>query len=82
MSTEIFSLDIIILYINPVYDEIRIKTINNDANSFVIYNVLVIKVLEGTLSEDKKIPFKQYSKGIYFLKLKNKQTIKFIKKII
>ena len=64
---------------NPVKDEIKIKTIHNDAQAFVIYNVLGIKVLEGTLSENKKIPFKQYSKGIYFLKLNNKQTIKFIK---
>ena len=79
LSTENFTVDNAVLYPNPINDEINIKAINSDAKAFVIYNVLGIKVLEGVLNESKKISFKDFSKGVYFLKLNNQQKIKFIK---
>lgn len=47
---------------------------------YKIYNILGLEVKGGTISNQEKIVVEEFSNGIYFLKLKNVDTIKFIKK--
>ena len=79
LSIENFTTDTVILYPNPVGDEIKIISTTKDAKAFVIYNAIGVKVLEGILNINKEIPFKQFAKGVYFLKLNNQQKLQFIK---
>jgi hypothetical protein len=78
LSIENFTHDNVVLYPNPIADKIKIIATNNDAKAFVIYNILGAKILEGVVHENKNIPFKQFIKGIYFLKLDKEEKIKFI----
>lgn len=63
---------------NPSIDYITILNLNTDTN-YVIYNVLGKKVNSGKLKPGSKIQILKLEEGIYFLKLENYKTLKFIK---
>ncbi|MBC2846053.1 BspA family leucine-rich repeat surface protein [Winogradskyella flava] len=66
------------LYPNPTTDYIRVKNLNTQDN-YAIYNILGKRVDAGQLLTDSKISIAQLEKGIYFLKLENYKTLRFIK---
>jgi len=67
------------IYPNPSYDFIQISGLVK-INTFTIYNALGAKVVNGNVSENEQIDIKNLTTGLYFLKLNNGNTIKFIKK--
>ncbi|WP_282043130.1 BspA family leucine-rich repeat surface protein [Winogradskyella flava] len=72
------SLQNVTLYPNPTTDYIRVKNLNT-RDMYTIYNVLGKRVDAGQLLTDSKISVAQLEKGIYFLKLENYKTLRFIK---
>ena len=66
------------LYPNPSKDIIQVSNLTKTMN-FKIYNTLGVKVLDGELSEDGFIKIKHLNKGLYFLNLENRSSLKFIK---
>lgn len=67
------------LYPNPVSDTFEISGIIDNQN-YTIYSVLGTKIQTGTVSKNQKIDVKNFSNGIYVLKLENGESIKFVKK--
>lgn len=63
---------------NPAKNFININNLQNGEKYF-IYNTLGEKVSEGTASPNKKINVNYLNEGLYFLKLENLTTLKFIK---
>jgi len=78
LSTERFKNNKLLLYPNPVVDELKMEGLQN-TKAYLIYNALGVKVLEGILDENKSIRVKQLAKGTYFLALDSKEKIQFIK---
>lgn len=66
------------LYPNPSNNSIYISGLKQ-LESFTIYNMLGNKVSDGNVSNNEKIDIHNLNKGIYFLKFKNGNTLKFIK---
>nr|WP_315202784.1 ubiquitin-like protein [uncultured Flavobacterium sp.] len=66
------------IYPNPSYEFIQISGLTNTEN-YKIYNVLGEEVLNGEISESKKIDIKNLRQGVYFLKFERGNTFKFIK---
>lgn len=66
------------LYPNPVDDSLFIFPNRYSEESYVIYDLSGKKVQEGIV-ESGKLPVKQLVSGIYFFKLTNHNSIKFIK---
>lgn len=66
------------LFPNPTTDYLQISGLKNTEN-YRIYNVIGLEVSKGTISIDEKINVKNYFNGLYFLKLENGNTIKFVK---
>jgi len=66
------------LYPNPSKDFIIIKGIDKDAN-YTIFDNLGKMINSGVVSENKKIEIKNLMNGLYFLRVDNGQTFKFIK---
>lgn len=67
------------LYPNPASGYIQISGLKSNEN-FVICNLLGTSVLNGTITNNKKIDIKNFPSGLYFLKLQKGNTIKFLKK--
>ncbi|WP_370225546.1 T9SS type A sorting domain-containing protein [Mesoflavibacter sp.] len=72
----------IAVYPNPSSNYIQIlgHEKNKEETSFSIYNINGAKVKNGIIKENEQIDIKDFSNGIYFLKLDNKNAVKFIKK--
>ena len=66
-------------YPNPSSDFIQISGLTNTVN-YSAFNALGAKVSTGTISNNEKINIQNLTNGLYFLKLENGNTIKFIKK--
>jgi Concanavalin A-like lectin/glucanases superfamily/Secretion system C-terminal sorting domain len=66
------------LFPNPATEFLIISGLTK-TEAYKIYNVLGIKVNVGIISNNGKINIQSLTKGIYFLKFKNGNTIKFIK---
>lgn len=66
------------LFPNPATSNISISGLK-ESNDYGIYNVLGKSVLKGTMLKDESINIDKLSNGLYFLKLKDRETIKFIK---
>ncbi|WP_366183570.1 T9SS type A sorting domain-containing protein [Flavobacterium ovatum] len=66
------------LYPNPANSYIEIKGLTNP-ETVNVYSILGVKVLEKTINVDDKIIIKNFSNGLYFLKFKNGNTLKFLK---
>jgi hypothetical protein len=79
VSIEAFENNGIKLFPNPAAGYIQISGLKSNEN-FVIYNLLGTPVFNGTIFNNKKIDIKNFPSGLYFLKLQNGNTIKFLKK--
>ncbi|WP_438962433.1 T9SS type A sorting domain-containing protein [Nonlabens sp.] len=75
---DINALNELKLYPNPTSDMIQITGLNEAVN-FSVYNVLGAQVIEGTISQNESIDVENFTDGVYFLKLENGKTYKFIK---
>ena len=60
-------------------DFIQISSLFKSSN-YRIYNSLGIEISHRIISANKKIDIKSLANGLYFLKIENSKTIKFIKK--
>ena len=81
LSTNNFALSPISLYPNPVVSVLNLNINSNLVNQpYVIIDGLGRVVLNGKLNEvENTINVEQLSKGIYYLKLSDNNSIKFIK---
>ncbi|QCE40030.1 T9SS type A sorting domain-containing protein [Psychroserpens sp. NJDZ02] len=80
LSTAAFS-DVknkINIYPNPSQNQIKISGINT-LEPYTIYNAIGKEISKGKVSKNEEIDIKAFSKGLYFLKLDNGNTLKFIK---
>ncbi|REE24853.1 putative secreted protein (Por secretion system target) [Winogradskyella pacifica] len=66
------------LYPNPSKTNIQVSGLINSQN-YKIYGANGIEILNGTLSNNKKINIENLANGFYLLALENGNTIKFIK---
>ena len=66
------------IYPNPATERITISGLKNKER-FGIYNLLGAEMLTGALIDNGEIEIKRFSNGLYFLKLDNGTTLKFIK---
>lgn len=66
------------IYPNPTTDYISVSSLKQQED-YIVYNVLGMNVLRGTLSNNTKIDVSHLINGMYFLKIKNSNIIKFIK---
>jgi hypothetical protein len=64
---------------NPSTSFIKTTGLNQPMN-YEIYDLIGSRVLEGIISDNNEISVQHFKKGIYFLKIENNQTIRFIKK--
>ncbi len=65
------------LYPNPVSDFFQVSGITQPEN-YKIFNLLGAEVGNGILSDNKKIDTRDLNSGMYFLKMENHSTLKFI----
>jgi hypothetical protein len=66
------------VYPNPANSYVTISGLVDTVN-YSVYNVLGAEIRTGSTTSDQKIDIQNLSKGTYFIKLENKNTIKFIK---
>jgi hypothetical protein len=66
------------VYPNPANGYVTISGLVDTVN-YSVYNVLGAQIRTGSTTSDQKIDIQNLSKGTYFIKLENKNTIKFIK---
>ncbi|WP_299547600.1 leucine-rich repeat domain-containing protein [Seonamhaeicola sp.] len=66
------------LYPNPVKDRMRISGLKQP-ETYAIYNVIGKHVAGGSVQNENPIHMSTLTNGLYFLKLKNGNTLKFIK---
>lgn len=74
----LISNDNIQLYPNPASNVISISGLTQERN-YSIINTLGQEVKEGKISNDQKINIAELNRGVYFIKLDDSRTIKFIK---
>ncbi len=65
------------LYPNPAKEAIRISGIEDE--NYIIYNLMGAQVARGSVSDHQEINVRDLVQGVYFLKLENGNTIKFVK---
>lgn len=70
--------DGIVLYPNPTSNFIEISSLI-ESEKYRIYTSLGAEVGHGVVTANKKIEIKNLKSGLYFLKLENSKTFKFIK---
>jgi hypothetical protein len=70
--------NIISLFPNPSSNFIQLSGLTKTEN-YKMYNVLGAEVKQGEVFENEKINTSDLTKGVYFLKLENGNTIKFVK---
>lgn len=68
----------ITIFPNPSTEFIQFSGLSKKEN-YTIYNTLGIEMNRGIISDNEQIEVKNYSNGLYFLKLENGNTIKFVK---
>lgn len=79
LSTDDIEFDKTIrIYPNPSTEFIQVSGLS-ETESYLVYSVLGTEITSGIISNNEKIDIKNYSNGLYFLKLENGNTIKFIK---
>ena len=67
------------LFPNPASEYIYISGLQSHAD-YTIYNLSGSSFLNGSISNNERIDIKNFPAGLYFLKLFNENTIKFVKK--
>ncbi len=75
---ELSSVTKVRLFPNPSADFIQISGLKEN-EEYTIYNILGAKIKNGTISENDQIDIRDFTIGLYFLKLRNKSIIKFLK---
>ncbi|WP_452225994.1 T9SS type A sorting domain-containing protein [Lacinutrix cladophorae] len=75
---ELSSITNVRLFPNPSTDFIQISGLKEN-EEYTIYNILGEKIKNGTISESDKIDIRDFTTGLYFLKLRKKSIIKFLK---
>lgn len=79
LSTNEFELDNKVkLFPNPSSEFIRVSGLTTTVN-YSIYNILGKQVKDGSISNQEEVQIKNLNSGLYFLRLDNGNTIKFIK---
>ncbi|REG87880.1 T9SS type A sorting domain-containing protein [Winogradskyella sediminis] len=63
---------------NPSSEFIKISNLKSKA-SYSVYNILGANIKSGSVSENETIDIRDLTEGVYFLKINNRNTIKFIK---
>lgn len=66
------------LYPNPISDFIQISGLLQKEN-YSIYTITGSRILNGNISNQENIDIRNFTKGFYFLKFDNGNTIKFLK---
>ena len=66
------------LYPNPSNQQVQLFGLKSDEN-YRIYNVIGVEVKKGLTSNNEQIDIRDFTNGLYFLKLDIGSTIKFIK---
>lgn len=81
LSTDQFSLtkNKIKIHPNPSHNYIIIDGLVNE-QSFEIYNILGVKVIDGFVEKNKEIQISNLQNGIYLIKTGNGEALRFIKK--
>ena len=79
LSNNDFDLRTLKVYPNPTFNFITVSGLTETEN-YTIFDILGKKITKGTISNSEKINVKTLKNGIYFLKFKNANTIKFVKK--
>lgn len=70
--------DVIIVFPNPANSFLQVSGLIT-TGAYKIYDVSGRQVQKGTISEAKEISIKNLARGIFFLNLKNRDVLKFIK---
>jgi hypothetical protein len=79
LNTNEFELDNKVnLFPNPSSEFIQFSGLTTKVN-YTIYNILGKEVKNGIISNQEKVEVKNLNNGLYFLRLDNRNTIKFIK---
>ncbi len=79
LSTNYLEKELVIkLFPNPATTNISITGLS-ERSSYNVYDVVGKPILKGTLLNGNSINIENLSSGLYFLKLKNREAIKFIK---
>ncbi|EGV43581.1 T9SS type A sorting domain-containing protein [Bizionia argentinensis JUB59] len=79
ITTHIETVTQLNLYPNPSNEYIIISGLNKSEN-YVIYNTIGTEIGNGIISKQENINIQNLTNGLYFLKLKNGSTFKFLKK--
>jgi len=66
------------LFPNPSTHYIQLSNLKNKEN-YSIYNILGTEINKGTISAHEQIDINELTNGLYFLKIENGSTFKFIK---
>ncbi|WP_218597741.1 T9SS type A sorting domain-containing protein [Polaribacter sp. NJDZ03] len=64
---------------NPSSNFLNISGLNK-SEDYIIYDIIGKKIINGTIAHNHKINILHLANGLYFLKINNKDIIKFIKK--
>ncbi len=78
-SKKKISQEKISIFPNPCTDYIQAAGLNQD-QYYEIFDVIGSKMAQGSLEKNKIIEIKDLKKGIYFLRLENGESIRFMKK--
>lgn len=76
---NIESIEKFTLFPNPSSELIKVSGLKENEN-YRIYNVLGTEIKSGIVSNNEQIDIRNFTKGVYFLKFDNANTIKFIKR--
>lgn len=67
------------IYPNPSTNFIQITGLRSTIN-YEIFDIIGSKIGQGTIEKNKRIEVDKLKKGIYFIRLGNKESIRFLKK--
>jgi len=80
LGTDNFELENTIkLFPNPSNEFIQVSGLTTKVD-YTIYNILGEEIKKGIISDEEEIDVKNLNSGLYFLRLDNRNTIKFMKK--
>ncbi|MFT4968385.1 MAG: hypothetical protein ACI9O4_000113 [Chitinophagales bacterium] len=65
------------IYPNPALNYIQVAGLTK-TEAYIIYDILGKELTEGTISNSEKVDIQDLSNGVYFLKIGNVKSIKFI----
>jgi len=65
----------VIIYPNPVFDQLNITTFNNELSEIILYDISSRIILQKSFINSTAINSAQLSKGIYLYELRNKMGV-------